>query len=63
MSVMRVVLVLFTLLLSGCGYRGALYLPEEQTQNTSTSQTPEDQSTTSEERRTPPATDRSGDQN
>ncbi len=63
MSVMRVVLVLFTLLLSGCGYRGALYLPEEQTQNISTSPVPEDDATTSEEKGTSPATDSSGDQN
>ncbi|WP_414829325.1 LPS translocon maturation chaperone LptM [Alteromonas sp. H39] len=60
---MRVALVLFTLLLSGCGYRGALYLPEEQSQNTTSSQTAVDDTDTSDDIRTPPANDSTGDQN
>lgn len=60
---MRVVLVLFTLLLSGCGYRGALYLPEEQSQNNIDSQVSEEDTMASDEVRTSPAKVSTGDQN
>lgn len=63
MSLMRVALVLLALFLSGCGYRGALYLPEEQSQNTAEPQNTEGPQSTPAEARTSPAIDSSGDQN
>ena len=63
MFLMRVALVLFTLFLSGCGYRGALYLPEEQSQNATDPQVTEDAQSVPSDTRTSPANDSSGDQN
>lgn len=60
---MRVALVLLSLLLSSCGYRGALYLPEKQGQNAADPQVTESQQDTAPDARTFPANDSAGDQN